>query len=142
MSYETYGNDIILKDGDLIAGANGDLYTARDYEGKNTESTKFEGYYNILFSLTDALLTLEGDNVFHPTYGSKLYNLLSTPNSQNLKNAVKETVKESILKDSRVADVTFVQVEQKDSEISVKASVTLKGSSEVVDFIFPNFVIN
>ena len=63
-----YGNDLLLKNGDFLFGANGDLFTIDDYEKKNQDSAKFKGYFNILFSLTDRLLTIKGDNVFHSSY--------------------------------------------------------------------------
>ena len=63
-----FGNDFILKDGDLVFSPNSDLFTTRDYERNNSSTSKFDGYYNIIFSVYNRLNTVLGEIPFHPDY--------------------------------------------------------------------------
>jgi len=140
-----YGNDIILKDGDFVTTNNGDLFTCSDYEKTVTteeSQPKFEGYYNVLFSLTDRLLTLKGDNIFHEQYGSDLYNLLSRPNSNDLSQSLRNSISECLLKDDRVKEISSIVVEQKDNKVFISADIVLIGSDEISRFVFPSFIVS
>jgi phage baseplate assembly protein W len=141
MSIELYGNDLLLKDGDFLTTNSGDLYTARDYESNIADESKFEGYYNVFFALTNRLTTVKGDDVFDFEYGSDIFSILSSPNSPSLRQRATEIVTESLIEDDRVKSVQSVAVEQKGNVISIKAIVMLKGLDTVSELVFPNFVI-
>lgn len=136
-----FGNDILLSDGDIVVSPTGDLLTTEDYEKLNPEDARFEGYFSILYSIVSKLLTQKGDNVFEPEYGSVLSDLLSTPNSPNLKTQIRTAIQQALQEDDRVLSVNYVNVDQRDRYVFVKAGVILIGEDSVSELVFPNFVI-
>lgn len=135
-----YGTDLMIVDGDISFTSQGDIYTTKEFEFANQDTTPFEGFYNIYFALTDRLITIKADNVFHSEYGSNLYNLLSSPNSSNFRKALEQTVRESLLADDRVKSIKSIDIEQKDSEVFVKVNLMLIGADQASEFVFPTFV--
>lgn len=135
-----FGSDVVLNNGDVIPNNNGDLFVSQDYEDMNPDTNQFPGYYSMIFSLTDRLMTIRGDNVYHPEYGSTVPLMLSRSNSPDFKGKLQETVKQTCLEDARVQSVKYVNVEQNDRFVNVKAGVVLADSSQVFDLIFPNFI--
>ena len=141
MAENRFGSDLVLKDGDLVVGNGGDLFTTNDYEAQNADTNKFPGYYSMIFALTDRLMTAKGDHVFDFDYGSNVVKVLSTPNSTALRRNIQTAVRETVAEDPRVESVSYVNVDQQDRIISVKVGVTLKGNNEVFELVFPNWVI-
>lgn len=136
---DKYGNDLIIFDGDIVVSAKGDLLTAADYE--NTVGTKFNGYYNIIFSIFNRLNTVIGELPLHPEYGSSLPLAVSKPNNSASIESVRKAFEDLLLSDSRIQAVDLIKVQQTDNKISVTANVLLTGKAESSVFVFPNFYI-
>jgi phage baseplate assembly protein W len=136
-----FGNDFLLSDGDITVSNSGDLLTTDGYESMSADESHFEGYFAIVYSITNKLLSQKGDNVFHPEYGSDLVELLSAPNSPSLASHIKSAIQNSLLEDDRVQSVKSVTVEQYDRYVTAKAEVVLIGSDQVSVLVFPNFVV-
>lgn len=139
--YERFGVDILLSNGDFVAKSDGDILSTFDYERMNLDTSKFDGYYGMIVSLTNRLMTQKGDNVFHPEYGSNLPTILSNPNSPNLKSQIENEVSSTLLQDERISRVDKVVVEQIDNKINISVNVILEGSDKISQFIFPQFFI-
>lgn len=136
-----FGNDFILKDGDLVFSPNSDIFTTRDYERNNAATTKFDGYYNIIFSVYNRLNTVVGEIPFHPDYGTKLPLLVSKPNTKATADMVKQEFYKVLEQDPRISAIDSIKVEQYGNQMNVKAELVLIGKSESSVFIFPNFFI-
>lgn len=136
-----YGNDLLLQDGDILSTANGDLFTAKDYEDKNQSTTRFDGYYNMLFSMVNRILSQKGENPFHPDYGTNIPSLISSPNSTQLREDIETEIIDGLLEDPRVNKVNLVDVTQNGNQISVKVNVIMQGKENASEFVFPSFVI-
>lgn len=134
-----YGNDVIIFDGDLTVSAKGDLLTATDYE--NTVGAKFDGYYNIIFSVFNRLNTVIGELPIHPDYGSNLPLIVSSPNNGAAVDSIRRAFEDLLLSDSRIESVDLIDVKQVDNKIAVTANVLLTGRAESSVFVFPNFFI-
>lgn len=139
MSYESYGNDLVMLDGDFVLTDAGDLMTAKDYESGVTPP--FDGYYNIMFSIFNRLNTAKGEIPWEPDYGTSLPMLVSKPNSKAMAELIKDEFYEAIRQDPRVVDVKSFSTEQNGNKLSVKAELLLSGKAESSVFIFPNFFI-
>lgn len=137
-----FGSDVILNEGDIIPNNNGDIFTSQDYEDNNPDTNLFSGYYSMIFSLTDRLMTIRGDNVYHSEYGSSVPMILSSSNSPDFKQKLEETVKRACLEDSRVKSISYVNIDQNDRFVNVKVGVVLEDNSKVFDLIFPNFLVD
>lgn len=136
-----YGNDLMLKDGDILANAGGDFYTTDEYEVSSPEESQFPGFYNLYISLTDRLFAEEGDNVFHPDYSKGFIKMVSRPNSLDIKEHLQKAAADTFMADDRVQSVERVDIEQKNNTVMIRAKVLMKGASTVSEFVFPNFVI-
>lgn len=136
-----FGNDIVLANGDLVINTQGNLYTYSDYEKKNAATTKFTGYYNILYALLDRILTAKGDNIFHPNYGSDIPTIVSTPGTGTLKQQITDSITQSLQDDPRVVRVTSVDVTINGNSVSVKIYAQLIGDDKASQFVFPSFVL-
>lgn len=134
-----YGNDLLLFNGDISISDNGDFQTTDDYESIST--SKFPGYYNLIFSVFNRMNTIRGELPIHPQYGSYLPLLISQPNNSFAAEKIKDSFKELLIEDPRVKEVYFIDVQQSGSKISVRANILLNGKSEGTTFIFPNFYI-
>lgn len=141
MSSSDYGNDLVLFDDDLVLGANGDFFTSSDYEANNPTQTRFDGYYNIIFSAFNRLNTIRGEIPFHPEYGSSLALLVSRPNNKITADLIKQEFTDGLKSDPRIREVKRVDVEHSGNQMSVKAELVLSGKSESSIFVFPNFFI-
>lgn len=141
MSKNNFGNDLILKDGDILGNYNGDFFTVADYEKSLGETDKFPGYQNAIFALTDRLLTVQGDNQYYPKYGSELFNYISAPNSPNTIEGVKTAVQNSLIYDPRVKEIESVEVKVDKNTILISAKIILIGSNTPYDFVFPKIVM-
>lgn len=140
MQDNRFGSDILVNNGDIVVSPTGDLFTTDDSDAINSLSVKFPGYYNMLYSLLDRLNTVRGSNHFHPDYGSKLHELLSSPNDASFVDYVSREIEETILQDPRVSKVESVVITQSNDTISARVSATLIGSEQSVEFVFPNFI--
>ncbi len=136
-----FGNDLILKDGDLVFAPNADLLTTRDYENNNQSTTKFDGYYNIIFSVFNRLNTVQGEIPFHPDYGTSLPLLVSKPNTKSMSELIKSEFYKVLEQDPRISKIISVTSESSGNQLNVKAELLLIGKSESSVFIFPNFFI-
>jgi phage baseplate assembly protein W len=136
-----YGVDLVLKNGDFIITPGGDIEDTVDFENMNPDTTKFPGYWQMMFSVMDRIATIKGDNIFHPQYGSSVFNLLGTPNSSKLRETLKSEIEKTLADDPRIKAVKLVDVQQSGNTVSAKAVVTLSDSSKDFEMVFPNFVI-
>jgi phage baseplate assembly protein W len=141
MSFSSYGTDWFLRDGDLVSTVNGRVLNTKDYEIQNADPSKFEGYFNVLKSLTNRLITPKGDNHFHPEYGSNLMQMLSQPNSPTLAKKLEKEVRDTCMEDGRVQSVESVVVKQSGRSVDISAKIKLIGQSDSFEFIFPRFLI-
>lgn len=137
-----YGNDLILQDGDLVATVSGNIYTADDYQNARGESFRFDGYYNMVFSFSDALFTPLGEIPYHPEYGTRLPFLVGSPGSPETTEIIRQSVIQAAQFDPRVKSVDEVSVTYgTDNTAQVRAKITLFGKTGASEFVFPNFVI-
>jgi phage baseplate assembly protein W len=134
-----YGNDLILFDGDLSISAKGDLASTNDYE--KTQAVPFAGYYNIIFSVFNRINTVTGELPIHPTYGSRIPAIVSTPAKQEFIELLRQELSEALLQDPRVSEVLTTNIIVDGSKVSAKSEVVLTGRSDSSVFIFPNFYI-
>src|SRR5687767_5134678 len=117
----TYGVDFTLKDGDIVVTPGGDIQDTQHFEDQNSATNKFPGYYSMLFSIMDRISTIKGDNIWHPEYGSNVFNILGTPNSNKMRQALKLEIEKTLLEDPRVKEVKLVDIEQVGRTVSCKA---------------------
>lgn len=134
-----YGNDILIFDGDFVSSAKGDLSTAIDYEKSNV--FRFEGYYNMIFSIFNRLNTIRGEMPLHPEYGSSLPLLISKVNNISNNQSIIDAFNELLLDDPRIEEVESISIENIGNKVSVAATIKLTGKSESSVFVFPNFYI-
>lgn len=137
-----YGVRLLMKDGDFVKDTNGRFMTTKDYERKNQSLAKFPGYFNVLFALSDRLLTPKGSLVFHPDYGSNLHLYVGRSNSPENREMIKNEIKDSLLEDPMVKEVSFVGVEQRDNRLLINVNVVLVGQDEVIPFVFPEIFVS
>lgn len=141
MSDDKYGNDLLLKDGDLIFTSRGDFMTTDDYESA-LDFVPFKGYSNIIFSTYNRLSTVIGEIPFHPDYGSNLPLMVSKNNSGDLKSKIEKEMFAVLEQDPRIKDIINIQINQNGRSFNIKAELLLTGKSDSSVFIFPNFFIN
>ena len=141
MADDKYGNDLLLKDGDLIFTSRGDFMTTDDYETA-LDFVPFKGHSNIIFSTYNRLTTVIGEIPFHPDYGSNLPLLVSKNNSPDLRTKIETEMYRTLEQDPRIKDIISIDVKQDGKYFNMKAELLLTGKSDSSVFIFPNFFIN
>lgn len=141
MADDKYGNDLLLKDGDLIFTSRGDFMTTDDYEAA-LDFVPFKGHSNIIFSTYNRLTTVIGEIPFHPDYGSNLPLLVSKNNSPDLRTKIENEMYRTLEQDPRIKDIISIDVKQDGKYFNIKAELLLTGKSDSSVFVFPNFFIN
>lgn len=138
-----YGIDFILsEDGDLIFKSNGDVMTTADYENQKGDA-KFVGYYNVVRSILNRLISNRYDYPFDPGFGEGIEQYLSQPITPEFANNMSTLVSESLSKDDRISKVISVTTEIIAREIVIiRAQVKLTGDDTVSDLIFPRMYIS
>jgi len=108
---QTAGKDLKLKfdrlGADLVA-ENGDLQTVSEEE-------------NIAQAIVHRLSTEEGelDDIGHADYGSRLYQIVGEPNSEETRSRIRNVVEYALSQDPRIKEVTGINVKTDPREPSV-----------------------
>ena len=79
----------------------------------------------------------------HPTYGSRLFDLIGQPNTQTNRNRAKLYVLQALAAEPRVKEVLSVQVTENrgyPNQIDIDVSLTPIDSDTSVNLVFPFFL--
>ena len=84
------------------------------------------------------LLTIKGERVFQPDFGTNLYKLLFEPNTESLRDNIKEEIKSSVSKWTPYVNLETINVSGQDNTVRVKIDYTVSpsnfGSSITLEF--------
>ena len=141
-----FGTDFILDDDyDIVFDNNGDIMTTMDYENQKVLSgvnVPYTGYYSVLRSLYNLLMTDREEYPFDPPYGCGLQKILSSNITPEFLSNVRQVITEALEDDPKVQSVTSVVPEIVGGNmLFVKVSVKLVGDDTVSEMIFPEIVI-
>tara|TARA_R110000796_G_scaffold82592_1_gene181011 strand:- start:52787 stop:53224 length:438 start_codon:yes stop_codon:yes gene_type:complete len=108
----------------------------------NLENGKFKQTYTTAdqarTNLKNLLLTIKGERVFQPDFGTNLYNILFEPNTESLKENIKEEIKDSISKWVPYITISSIVVVGEDNTVRIKINYKVSpsnfGSSITLEF--------
>lgn len=111
--------------------------------GKDLEP--FKGEENLKQALLLRFLTPVGElaPLGHPEYGSRLFDLLGSPNNETNRNRAKMYVLQALKAEPRIKEVLAVRVTQNRSErtrLDIEVSLTPIDSDTTLNFVFPFFL--
>jgi len=136
MSKKMLGKDLKLVEvelgSDLALSFSGDLET-------------ISGEYNLGQAIVNRLRTRQGEltDLGHPSYGSRLYELVGEPNNEKTRELARIYTGECVAQDPRVKEVVNVSVESPSDEprrIDIEISVLPIASSTVLNIVFPFYL--
>jgi len=108
----------------------------------NIVNGKFKSTYTTVdqarTNLKNLLLTIKGERVFQPDFGTNLYKVLFEPNTESLRDNIKEEIKSSVSKWTPYINLETINVSGQDNTVRVKISYTVSpsnfGSSITLEF--------
>lgn len=135
--------DNLLRQNDLDVGE--DLFVTERLETGQIDLETVVADDNLKQALLLRFLTRRGElePLGHPTYGSRLFDLLRSPNTLANRNRAKLYVLEALAMEPRVAEVLRVTVETNRAEpTQIDISVSLRPiyADTVLNLVFPFFL--
>ena len=136
MSQEQLGKDLKLVEKengiDIAVTSEGDLDTV-------------VGEFNLGQSLINKLRTNKGEleNLGHRIYGSRLNELIGEPNNERTRELIKAYVREALLQDPRVKEITYLSLEtfrDNPNRIDIKATITPITGTTLLNIVFPFYL--
>ena len=108
----------------------------------NIEAGKFKSTYTTTdqarTNIKNLLLTIKGERVFQPDFGTNLYKILFEPNTEFLRDNISDEIKSSISKWTPYINLEAVEVSGQDNAVRVKVKYTVSpsnfGSSITLEF--------
>jgi len=89
-------------------------------------------------NLKNLLLTIKGERVFQPDFGTNLYKVLFEPNTEFLRDNIREEIKSSVSKWTPYINLKSIQVSGQDNTVRVKIDYSVSpsnfGSSITLEF--------
>ena len=89
-------------------------------------------------NLKNLLLTIKGERVFQPDFGTNLYNILFEPNTEFLRENIKEEIKSSISKWTPYINLENINVVGQENTVRIRIAYTVSpsnfGSSITLEF--------
>lgn len=148
-----FGNDLRLL-GDVFTAEQrergSDLYTAPRPQaaqpGSETASPqdlqRVGGVADLMQALIMRFLTQVGElaHLGHPTYGSRLHELVGQPNTETTRNQAKLFALQALLEEPRVAKVTSIDVQtdrQRPTWVEIRARVLAIDEVTELNLVFP-----
>ncbi|MEC0169923.1 DUF2634 domain-containing protein [Paenibacillus graminis] len=114
------GSDLkTTPDGDLIEDGFGDWEVV-------------SGLENIQQAVSHRLVTRRGSLTQHPTYGSRLHELIGQPQLPYIRRLVELDIQESLLYEERIEEVVISDVVIRNTIVDVSLVITVAGSQERV----------
>lgn len=126
-----------------------DRNRGRDLELRTREETNqvdlelLQGVDNLKQALLLRFLTMRGELtvIGHPTYGSRLFDLIGEPNTETNRNRAKLYVLEALQAEPRVKEIISVEVSPV-NKVQIRIEVALRAldSNNVLNLVFPFFL--
>jgi phage gp46-like protein len=145
---ERWGTDLRLlgnleKQNDRERGS--DLFTVRRVETGQMDLETLPGDENLKQALLLRFLTPMGELTIlgHPTYGSRLYELIGELNIERTHNRAKMFVLQALAEEPRVKQVLSVRVTQNRAvreQMDIDISLTPVDSDTALNLVFPFFL--
>lgn len=144
---ERFGTDLrLLTDLERRNSRSGgeDLKTVESRGGVDLE--RLPGVGNLQQALLLRFLTPVGDlaALGHPTYGSRLFELIGELNTETVRNRAKLFVLQALAAEPRVEEVRSVEVttdrHRAPNRIDIKVSILPLGSDTPLNLVFPFFL--
>jgi phage baseplate assembly protein W len=122
-----------------------DLSTRSRTESSGKDLEPLKGVENLKQALLLRFLTPVGElaPLGHPDYGSRLFDLLGSPNNETNRNRAKMYVLQALKDEPRIKKVLAVSVMQNRSErtrLDIEVSLTPIDSDTTLNFVFPFFL--
>jgi phage baseplate assembly protein W len=122
-----------------------DLHTQTRAEPPGTDLDTLAGLDNLRQALLLRFLTHVGElaPLGHPTYGSRLEELLGELNTETTRNRAKMFVLQALAEEPRVAEVLSVTARQNRADrtqVDIDVSLVALGTDTVLNLVFPFFL--
>ncbi len=137
MEKELLGRDLKLKfdadlNADLEISLKGDLAV-------------IESYDNLAQAILNRLRTRLGElrDIGHPGYGSKLYSFIGKPNSPAVRDAIRITIRESLMREYRIEEIVAIKVipaKENPNRVDIHVIVKPIGSKNMLSLVFPFYL--
>ncbi|RLE70769.1 MAG: hypothetical protein DRJ37_06045 [Thermoprotei archaeon] len=137
MEKELLGRDLKLKfDADL----NADLEIS-----PKGDLAVIESYDNLAQAILNRLRTRLGElrDIGHPGYGSKLYSFIGKPNSPAVRDAIRITIRESLMREYRIEEIVAIKVipaKENPNRVDIHVVVKPIGSKNMLSLVFPFYL--
>ncbi len=119
-----------------------DLFTAIRPESSRVDLQRLTGVPDLQQALLLRLLTQQGElaHLGHPTYGSRLHELIGEPNTEATRNRAKLFALQALQAEPRVAEVRSVVVttrRDRPNRIDITAAVLAIDADTALNLVFP-----
>jgi phage gp46-like protein len=119
-----------------------DLFTGLRPVSSLEDLQRLTGIANLSQALLLRFLTQVGElaHLGHPTYGSRLHELIGEPNTETTRNRAKLYALQALAGEPRIASVRSVTVETsrlRPTWLDIRAAVVTIDSAAELDFVFP-----
>ncbi len=148
-NHARWGTDLrllgdLLRQNDRQRGS--DLFTAERPATGQVDLETFSGRDNLVQALMLRFLTPMGELEIlgHPTYGSRLYELIGEPNVERTRNLAKMFVLQALAEEARVQQVLSVNVKTNPAnrnQIDIDLHITPIDSDTPLNLVFPFFLV-
>jgi phage baseplate assembly protein W len=145
---ERFGADLRLL-GDLERqfqrGRGSDLRTFERAAPKRVDLDRVQGVENLQQALLLRFLTARGEltHLGHPTYGTRLHELIGEPNTVTTRNRARLYALQALIEEPRVAEVVTLDVvsrREAPSRIDIHATLRALDEDTTVNLVFPFFL--
>lgn len=149
VNQERFGIDLrLLRDLDRIKSSRDpghDLSVRRRAETGRVDLDTYAGADNLVQALVLRLLTPQGELAVlgHPTYGSRLAELIGELNIETVRNRAKLYTLEALTADPRVKEVKSVTVKQSNrdrTQVDIAVKLLAIDNDTLLNFVFPFFL--
>ena len=104
-----------------------------------------ESYDNLAQAIVNRLRTRLGElrDIGHPGYGSKLYSFIGKPNSPAVRDAIRITIRESLMREYRIEEIVAIKVipaKENPNRVDIHVVVKPIGSKNMLSLVFPFYL--